>query len=123
MKACCEIGTEYATGQRRVLQIVLGINAAMFVAEFGAGLVGRSTALLADSADMLGDAIGYGVSLYAVMRGPVWHARAALMKGSIMGAFGLGVLIEAAAKLVRGVVPSADIIGAVGVVALAANLL
>ena len=52
----------------------------------------------------------------------VQQARAALLKGSIMGAFGLGVLLEVAVKLVRGVVPSAAVIGAVGVVALAANV-
>jgi len=121
MKACCDFA-EYATRQRRVLQIVLWINAVMFLAEFGASLAAHSTALLSDSVDMLGDAIVYGFSLYAVMRGPVWHARAALLKGSIMGAFGLGVLLEVTVKLVRGVVPSADLIGAMGIVALAANI-
>ena len=122
MKACCEIGTEFTRRQQRVLQAVLWVNAAMFLAEFGVGLVAHSTALLSDSVDMLGDAIVYGFSLYAATRGPVWHARAALLKGSIMGAFGLGVLLEVAVKLVRGVLPSADLIGTVGVVALAANV-
>ena len=113
MKACCGF-PELATRQRRVLQVVLWINASMFLAEFGASLVAHSTALLSDSVDMLGDAIVYGFSLYAVMRGPVWHARAALLKGSIMGVFGVGVLLEVAVKLVRGVVPSADLMGAWG---------
>src|SRR5215475_5908227 len=99
MKACCEIGPEFATRQRGVLQIVLWINAAMFVGEFAAGLFAHSTALLSDSVDMLGDAIVYGFSLYAVMRGPVWHARAALLKGSIMSGLGLAVLAEVALKL------------------------
>jgi len=122
MKDCCEIGTEFATRQRRVLQIVLWVNAVMFVGEFVASLLAHSTALLSDSVDMLGDAIVYGVSLYAAMRGPVWQARAALLKGSIMSGFGLAVLAEVALKLIRGVVPSADVIGAVGVVALGANI-
>jgi Co/Zn/Cd efflux system component len=122
MKACCEIGTEFATRQCRVLQVVLWVNAAMFLGEFGAGLIAHSTALLSDSVDMLGDAIVYGFSLYAVMRGPTWQARAALLKGTIMGAFGLGVLTEATLKMVHSVVPSADVIGGVGVVALAANV-
>jgi Co/Zn/Cd efflux system component len=121
VKDCCEIA-EVAAGQRRVLHVVLWINAAMFVAEFVAGLMAESTALLSDSVDMLGDAIVYGFSLYAVMRGPVWHARAALLKGSIMSAFGLAVLAEVALKAMRGAVPSADVIGGVGVVALAANV-
>jgi hypothetical protein len=46
MKACCEIGTPFAPGQRRVLQVVLWVNAAMFLGEFVTGLVADSTALL-----------------------------------------------------------------------------
>jgi len=38
--------------ERRILIIVLLINAGMFVAEFSAGLVSGSTALLADSLDV-----------------------------------------------------------------------
>jgi hypothetical protein len=76
MKDCCAIGNQYATPQRRVLQVVLWINAAMFVGELAAALFAHSTALLADSVDMLGDAIVYGFSLYAVIRGPAWQARA-----------------------------------------------
>jgi Co/Zn/Cd efflux system component len=123
MKDCCAIGNQYATPQRRVLQVVLWINAAMFVGELAAALFAHSTALLADSVDMLGDAIVYGFSLYAVIRGPAWQARAALLKGAIMGAFGLGVLAEVTVELIRGAMPSADVIGGVGVVALAANAL
>ena len=54
--------------QRRVLVIVLVINAVMFIAEFGGGLVAASTALMADALDNLGDALVYGVSLYAISR-------------------------------------------------------
>jgi Co/Zn/Cd efflux system component len=60
----------------------------MFILELSAGLAAHSTALLADSVDMLGDAIVYGASLYAVARGPVWQARVAFLKGLIMAAFG-----------------------------------
>ena len=38
MNECCEIRAEVPEGQRRVLLIVLWINVAMFVAEFGLGL-------------------------------------------------------------------------------------
>lgn len=121
MKTCCDAPFQVAEGQRRVLQIVLGINVAMFLAEFVAGIVAHSTSLLADSVDMLGDAIVYGFSLYAVGRGAVWQARSALLKGGIMAAFGTGVLAEVALKLLRGVVPAAELMGGVGLVALAAN--
>jgi Co/Zn/Cd efflux system component len=101
--------------------LVLAVNAAMFLVELAAGLAARSTALLADSADMLGDTIVYGFSLYAVARGPVWQARAALLKGVIMAAFGGGIVVEIAAKLVRGATPSAEVMSGVGALALAAN--
>jgi Co/Zn/Cd efflux system component len=121
MKDCCETPRAVAEQQRRVLQIVLAVNAAMFVLEFVAGLAASSTALLADSVDMLGDAIVYGFSLYVVGRGPVWQARGARLKGAIMAAFGVGVLADAVLKLLRGVVPSAEVMSGVGVLALAAN--
>ena len=122
MKNCCEITGELSGRQRRVLWTVLCINAAMFLVEAGGGLLAHSTALLADSVDMLGDAIVYGFSLYVVARGPVWQARAALLKGAIMAAFGVGVLAEAAVKVAGGVVPAADLMGGLGLVALAANV-
>ncbi len=71
---CCETKGEELerlarqADQRRVLVVVLIINAVMFVAEFGAGLVAGSAALMADATDMLGDALVYGVSLYAIAR-------------------------------------------------------
>jgi len=118
---CCAVIPDVTRDQRRVLRIVLALNAAMFLLELGTGLLARSTALVADSADMLGDAIVYGVSLYAVGRGPAWQARAALLKGGLMAIFAAGVLGQAAFKLARGEAPVAEAMGVVGVVALAAN--
>ncbi len=64
---CCDgKGDELAElrdQQRRVLWLVLAINAVLFVAEFTVGWIARSTALLADSLDMLGDAFVYAFSL------------------------------------------------------------
>jgi Co/Zn/Cd efflux system component len=120
MDTCCEVRPIHER-QRSVLRVVLWINAAMFVLEFGAGVVAHSTALLADSVDMLGDAIVYGFSLYVIGRGPAWQARGALLKGGIMAAFGVGVLVEVGAKLARGVTPSATLMSGVGLLALVAN--
>ena len=121
MKDCCEITAGYTTRQRRVLHVVLWINVAMFVVEVTAGLLAHSTALLADSVDMLGDAVVYGFSLYVVGRGVVWQARGALLKGSIMAMFGVGVLAEVLMKVIGGILPVAETIGTVGAMALAAN--
>ncbi len=94
----------------------------MFLVEAVAGILSYSTALLADSVDMLGDAIVYGFSLYVVGRGAMWQARAAALKGIIMAVFGLGVLAQVIVKVVQGLVPSANVMGAIGVLALAANV-
>ncbi len=108
--------------QRRVLLIVMAINFVMFVAEFGGGLIAQSSALMADSVDMLGDAVVYAISLYALTRGPRWEAGAALAKGGIILAFGVAVLFEIANKIVNGVPPSSTLMLVFGGIALVANL-
>ncbi len=121
MRECCEVRADIPARQRRVLQVVLSINAVMFLIEFLSGVRAHSTALLADSVDMLGDAIVYGFSVYVVSRGTVWQARAALLKGLIMAGFGVGVLAEVSAKLARGTIPTAEVMGGIGLLALLAN--
>jgi len=97
------------------------VNAAMFVVELVSGLLAGSVALLADSLDMLGDALVYGFSLYVVARGPLWKARAAVAKAAVMGLFGAFVIGQLVYKLVYPQLPTFATMGAVGVLALAAN--
>lgn len=126
MDHCCEKKTEELTRlqgrQSRILYTVLWINAAMFVIEAAAGLVAHSTALLADALDMLGDALVYGFSLFVLTRSARWQAGAALAKGAFMMAFGLGVLGEAAYKVVHPVMPGVEAMSVIGALAFAANL-
>jgi Co/Zn/Cd efflux system component len=89
--------------------------------EFGAGLLSGSTALLADSLDMLGDSLVYGFSLFVLHRSLVWRASAALAKGGIMAAFGVGVLLEAAFSLRAGAPPMVPAMATIGALALVAN--
>lgn len=125
MNHCCETKTDELAllrgRQARILKIVLAINALMFLVEITAGILARSTALLADSLDMLGDAFVYGLSLYALYRSTRWRAGAALTKGVIMAGFGVGVVAEAVLKAVTGTVPIAGMMGLFGLLALAAN--
>lgn len=116
----CEIEA-LRTRQSFTLKIVLGINAVMFLVEITVGLIGSSVSLVADSLDMLGDALVYGFSLYVVARGPRMKAKAALLKGVIMAAFGLFVFGQAIYKIVFPQVPVFEVIGAFGLLALAAN--
>lgn len=108
--------------QRRVLIIVMVINLVMFAAEFGGGVVARSSALMADSIDMLGDALVYALSLYALHRGSRWEAGAAIAKGAIILAFGVVVIFEIADKIVNGVPPSSGLMLMFGSAALVANI-
>jgi Co/Zn/Cd efflux system component len=93
----------------------------MFIVEFGAGLISGSSALLADSLDMLGDSLVYAFSLYVVHRSLAWKARAAVFKGAIMALFGVAVLLEVAFKIRSGALPEASTMAVVGALALATN--
>jgi len=108
--------------QRRVLIVVLVLNALMFVAEFTAGLIAGSAALMADSVDMLGDASVYGLSLYAITRSDRWKAGAAAAKGVFILILGIGVLVQIGVKLETGAAPSSTLMLLFGGLALAVNL-
>ena len=118
----CGAGLDKATAsERRILIIVLIINAAMFAAEFYAGLVAGSTDLLADSLDMLADAIIYAIGLFALGRAAHWRARAALTSGMFQLVLGAGIAIEAIVKIFVNSLPDVATMGLFGVLALAAN--
>lgn len=116
----CELDALRAR-QSSTLKIVLGINAVMFVVELTAGLLGHSISLVADSLDMLGDALVYGFSLYVVALGTAMKAKAALLKGIIMACFGLFVLGQAIYHIIYPQLPVFETIGLIGLMALAAN--
>lgn len=107
--------------QRGTLQIVLAINAVMFVVIAGAALYGKSSALLADSLDNLGDALTYGLSLYAVSRGPTIKARVALFKGILILLAACTVAGHIVYRLWVPSVPHYEVMGVFSLLALAAN--
>jgi Co/Zn/Cd efflux system component len=107
--------------QSATLKIVLAINAVMFIVELTAGLMARSTALLSDSLDNLGDAMTYGLSLYAVSRGARSKAKVALFKGGLILAAGLFVLGQVIYGILHPGVPVFETMGVVSLIALAAN--
>jgi len=106
---------------RKVLWIALLINAAMFLVEVVASMQAHSASLLADSMDFLGDAANYGVSLFVLGMAVVWRSRAAYAKGLVMGIFGLLVLARVLWTGLGGHTPVAETMGAVGILAFAAN--
>lgn len=92
-----------------MLWAALAVNVVLFLGEFGAGLWADSSALLADSADNLGDVLTYAISLAAVGGALRHRARAAGVKGMIQILFGLAVLAEVGRKVWMGFEPVAPV--------------
>ena len=118
----CEV-SKLKERQAKVLWSVLWINAVMFVVEFGAGIRAASLSLTGDSLDMLGDALVYASSLYVIHKSAKAQAGAALLKGVIMFVFAIAVFARATYQLFAGASPEASLMGAIGVLALLANLI
>ncbi|MGH7003380.1 MAG: cation transporter, partial [Alphaproteobacteria bacterium] len=81
---------------RRVLWIVIFLNASMFAAEIVAGALAGSMALQADALDFIADAATYGLTLFMIGRPLAWRASAALFKGAslaLMAAYVLGATL------------------------------
>src|SRR5712675_3487684 len=76
---------------RRILKVALAVNLTMFGIEIATSIIAGSVSLRADALDFLGDAANYAVALAVVGLALHWRARAALLKGSVMGTFGLWV--------------------------------
>lgn len=106
---------------RRALCIALGVNAAMFLLEIGAGLAADSRSLQADALDFLGDAANYAISLGVVGLGLAWRARSAVVKGATIMAFGFYVLVSAVWAAFGDASPQPEVMGAVGLLALLTN--
>jgi Co/Zn/Cd efflux system component len=123
--SCCDDGCHAPNADnryRRVLWAALGVNAAMFVVELAASFIAGSVSLRADALDFLGDAANYAVALAVVGLSLQWRAGAALLKGSIMGLFGLWVAASTVSNAIAATVPKAELMGTIGLLALAANL-
>lgn len=107
--------------QSKTLWIVLGINGAMFCLELIIGILAGSVALQADSLDMLSDTLVYGFSLYAIGKSHRWRVGSAMLKGSIMAIFGIGVLIQSIYRFLTGGIPESHFMFIMSVIALIAN--
>lgn len=107
--------------QASTLKTVLAINAVMFVVELTAGLIASSTALLSDSLDNLGDALTYGLSIYAISKDAKAKAKVALFKGVLILLAALFVLSEVGYHALYGATPMFEAMGAVSLLALIGN--
>jgi Co/Zn/Cd efflux system component len=107
---------------KRVLWTVISINGLMFFAEMLAGHVAGSQALKADALDFLADTVTYGLSLAVIGTSIKTRAVAALSKGLSLSAMSLWVFGSTLYQTLVLGMPRAELMGAIGLLALTANL-
>ena len=124
MSGCCDHDCSLdrlRERQRGTLVVVMGINILMFFIIGAAALYGNTTALLADSLDNLGDALTYGLSLFAVSRSTSVKAKVALFKGGLILLAAFVVAGQIIYKLFVPGVPVFEIMGIFSLLGLVAN--
>jgi len=123
--ACCGNETNFeglSPDYKRRLWAVIAINATMFLVEMVAGQLAGSQALKADALDFFGDSLTYALSMAVIGASLRVRASAAIFKGLsllVMGLFVFGSTLYTV--FVLGV-PEARVMGAIGFLALAANV-
>lgn len=125
MAGCCGHDAKFdgvSVDYRRRLWAVIFINAAMFAIEMAAGRLAASQALQADALDFFGDALTYGISLAVIGATLRVRATAALAKGISLLVMGFWVFASTLHQFFVLGVPKAEVMGAIGLLALAANL-
>ena len=124
MGSCCEdscVVDSLHEKQRGTLIKVLWINAIMFIVIAIAAFYGKSTSLLSDSLDNLGDALTYGLSLFAVSKGTETKARVALFKGGLIFLAASFVVAHIIYRLITPVIPSYEVMSIFSLVGLIGN--
>lgn len=110
-------------GYRRVLNIVFLIHIFMFVISFASAIIGKSSAVLADSIDFIGDASGYALSMYVLTRGVLLRAMVSMAKAATMFTFGILVIMYAVIRIQEGDVPDFRIMIFSGVAGIISHLI
>jgi Co/Zn/Cd efflux system component len=95
----------------------------MFLIEAAIGWFAQSTALLADSLDMMADAAVFAIALVAVGRSARFKAQAAFSTGVFQLALGFAVAVDVVRRFFYGSEPKSLFMVGIGLLALCANLL
>lgn len=122
MSDCHEPHEPRDAGERRILWVALGLNAAMAAVGGIAGWMAQSTGLLADALDMLSDASAYAIGLAAIGRSARFKANAAMLSGSLLLLLGLGVLVEVGRRVLYGSEPESTWMIGVALLSLVVNM-
>lgn len=113
---------EDIAGERRVLYILLALNAAMFLVESLGGWWAQSSGLLADGLDMLADALVYGLALWAVGSQAQRQRRAAHLSGWLQAGLAGLILLDVLRRFLHGSEPLSAAMFGIGLLALAVNV-
>ena len=108
---------------KRRLMIVTAINVGMFVVEMAAGHLAGSQALKADALDFAADGATYALSFWAIGKPQMVRTGAAVVKGASLLVLGVWIAITTLYQFFVLGVPTGEVMGAIGFMALAANLL
>lgn len=108
--------------QRRVLSVVLAINAATFVMMVVASQLSNSTSLLSGALDNFGDAVTYALSFAVVGAGSAAKARVGLFKGILILGAAIAVAGQIGWRLLHPEVPVVETMGVAAVLNFGANL-
>jgi len=112
-----------STKYKKVLWVIVLINGLMFLIETTAGFIADSTALKADALDFLGDTATYAITLLVIGKSQEIRSKAALLKGFSLGAMAMFVLGFTLYRIVFVGEPEPLTMGAVGFIALTANMI
>ena len=107
---------------RRRLIAVIVINAAMFIVEMTAGAFSGSQALKADALDFFADSVTYAASFAVIGMALRTRSLVALAKGGSLFLMALWVLGSTIYRVFVLGTPSAEVMGIVAFLALAANV-
>lgn len=109
--------------QKKTLYWLITINGLVFIVEFSVGWLADSSALLADSFDMLADAVVYGIGLYAVGKTLSIKANAALTSSYFQTCLGALIILDIVRRILLGSNPASPLMIIMGCLALIANII
>lgn len=108
---------------KRILWVVIGLNATMFGVEMTAGLFSQSQALQADALDFLADSVTYALSLWVIGKSVNLRILVAMLKGISLSLMGAWVLLSTFYQMTGTHSPEPVTMSGVAVAALMVNVL
>lgn len=108
---------------RRTLRVVLALNLALTAGFAFAGVIGDSSALLANALDSASDSLVFAISLLAARRSGAWKRGAARLSGITLLLFAAGILADAVRRSFMGSEPLGPAIMVMGAISAVLNAL